>query len=210
VKTLYRVSWTGARALVKLVYGFRVEGTEHIPREGGMVLAVNHASSADPVIAGLGVPRELHFFAKRELFRNPLLAGLIRAHNALPVDRGEVERGTLERVIRLLSEGGALLVFPEGTRSRDGTIGEGRPGVGMMALAASVPIVPAYLRGTLRMGGSFIRRGRLGVFFGPPLDPASIPGANRKERYRKIAEETIHRICALQSKYGWREGGSLP
>ncbi|MFH1680921.1 MAG: lysophospholipid acyltransferase family protein [Candidatus Eisenbacteria bacterium] len=209
MKPLYRVSWTSARALAWLLYGYRAEGTEHVPREGGMILAVNHVFSADPVIAGLGVPRELHFFAKRELFRNPLLAALIRAHNALPVDRGHVERKTIEAVVRLLAGGGALLVFPEGTRSPDGTIGEGRPGVGMMALAASVPIVPAYLRGTRGMGRSFYRRGRLRIFFGPPLDPETVGGTSRKDRYRKIAAETTRRMRALSEKYAWREAGRM-
>ncbi|RPJ44978.1 MAG: 1-acyl-sn-glycerol-3-phosphate acyltransferase [Candidatus Latescibacterota bacterium] len=200
MKPLYRVSRTGLSLLFRLAYGFRAVGVERIPRAGGMILAVNHVSYADPVIAGLGVPRELHFFAKRELFRNPLFGRLIRAHNALPVDRGGVERGTLQEVVRLLEAGGALLVFPEGTRSLDGTIGEARPGVGMMAVSASVPIVPAYLRGTARMRRSVLRRGALAVFFGEPIDPADFPAESRKERYRRIGEETMRRIRDLAAK----------
>lgn len=200
MKPLYRLSRTWLSLLFRLVYGFRAIGVERIPRTGGMILAVNHVSYADPVLAGLGVPRELHFFAKRELFRNPLFGRLIRAHNALPVDRGGVERGTLQEVVRLLEAGGALLVFPEGTRSLDGTIGQARPGVGMMAVSASVPIVPAYLRGTARMRRSLLRRGALAVFVGEPIDPADFPAESRKERYRRIGEETMRRIRDLAAK----------
>jgi 1-acyl-sn-glycerol-3-phosphate acyltransferase len=167
-----------------------------------MLLAVNHVAYADPVVAGVGVPRELHFFAKRELFRNPLLSGLIRAHNAHPVDRGAIERATLEEMVRLLEGGGALLVFPEGTRSPDGVVRDARPGLGMMAEAASVPVVPAYLRGTRRLGRALFRRGSLAVFFGEPVLPGPDRGGSRKDRHRILGAEVMRRIRELQEKYG--------
>jgi 1-acyl-sn-glycerol-3-phosphate acyltransferase len=167
-----------------------------------MLLAVNHVAYADPVVAGAGAPRELHFFAKRELFRNPLLAAVIRAHNAHPVDRGAIERATLEEMIRLLRGGGALLVFPEGTRSTDGVIRDARPGLGMMAEAASVPVVPAYLRGTRRLGKSLLRRGSLAVFFGEPVLPGPDRGGSRKDRHHALGAEVMRRIRELQAKYG--------
>ena len=122
--------------------------------------------------------------------------------NAITVDRGSLGRDTLERVLRLLRDGGALLIFPEGTRSLDGKIRDARPGVGMMATAAGVPVVPAYVRGTRRLGRAIFRRGSLGVFFGDPILPEEIEGANRKERRRRIGEEVTGRIRALQSIYG--------
>jgi 1-acyl-sn-glycerol-3-phosphate acyltransferase len=202
MRPVYRFGWATLRFFVRLLYGFRVEGAERIPRTGGMLLAVNHVSYADPVIAGIGVPRELHFFAKRELFRNPLFGGVIRAYNAVPVDRGALEKSTLAMVLDLLRGGGALLIFPEGTRSLDGEVRDARPGVGMMAAAASVPIVPTYLRGTRRMRRSLFRRGALAVFYGEPIAPGAFPGASRKERSRLLGEETMKRIRELQRKYG--------
>jgi 1-acyl-sn-glycerol-3-phosphate acyltransferase len=202
MKPLYKVSWNVARFLLRLLWGFRVEGEDRIPREGGMIVAFNHASYADPVVGGLGVPRELHFYAKRELFRNRAFGALIAAYNAVPVRRGAVERETLQRVSAILRSGGALLVFPEGTRSRDGAIGGARPGVGMIASLAGVPIVPGYIRGTRSMGRSLFHRGRLSVFFADPIDPGAVRGESRKERYRQVGERVVESLRLLQAKYG--------
>lgn len=199
---LYGFARSTLRVLYRVFWGIRIEGAEKIPRQGGMILAVNHASYADPLVAGAGCPRELHFFAKRELFRNPLFGGLISAVNAFPVDRGAVERSTMKTVNRILTGGGALLIFPEGTRSLDGVIRDARPGVGMMAATSGVPVVPTYLRGTRRLGRSLLRRGTLGVFFGDPVDPAAAGGASRKERYLRIGETVVARLRELQSIYG--------
>ncbi len=202
MKPLYRVSWSVARFLLRVLWGYRVEGEDRIPREGGMIVAFNHVSYADPVVGGVGVPRELHFFAKRELFHNRVFGGLIAAHNAIPVRRGVVERETLEKVSAILGGGHALLVFPEGTRSREGKIGDARPGIGMMAALAGVPIVPGYIRGTRSMGRALLRRGHLAVFFADPIDPAIAGGESRKEHYRRVGERVVESLRHLQAKYG--------
>ncbi|MFH1277801.1 MAG: lysophospholipid acyltransferase family protein [Candidatus Eisenbacteria bacterium] len=202
MRPFYRFSRGTVRLVFRLLWGLRVEGLEKIPRQGGMILAVNHASYADPMVAAAGSPRELRFFAKRELFRNPFFGGLIRACGAFPVDRGSVGRETLQTVQEILTGGGALLVFPEGTRSLDGKIRDARPGIGMMAARANVPVVPTYLRGTRGIGGGLRRRGTLGVFFGDPVEPGAAEGGTRKEVQRRIGELAIERIRALQAIYG--------
>lgn len=198
----YRITRSALRFLLRLLWGYRVEGVERLPREGGVLVASNHVSYADPVVVGGGIPRELGYFAKEELFRNRLFGGLIRAYNAVPVRRGAVERGTIARVTALLGGGGALLYFPEGTRSRDGRVRDARPGVGMIALAARVPIVPVYIRGSRRMGRSLFRRGRLALFCGEPIDPARAEGKSRKEKYTRIGQQVTAELRRLEANYG--------
>ncbi len=198
----YRIVRVFLRMLCRLLYGLRVEGAEKVPREGGMILAVNHTSYIDPVLAGCGCPRELRYFAKRELFRNRFFAALIRAFGAFPVDRGAVTRETLREVRRILGGGGVLLMFPEGTRSLDGKVRDARAGLGVMALGAGVPVVPTYLHGTREMRRRLFRRGRLTVVFGDPVDPAEAVGENRKEKQAALGARVIEKIRALQSIYG--------
>jgi len=187
---------------LRLFWGFRVEGAERLPREGGVLVASNHVSYADPVVVGAGISRELHFFAKRELFRNRWFGGLIRSYNAVPVRRGAVERETIARVTSVLRGGGALLYFPEGTRSKDGRVKDALPGVGMIAVAAAVPILPVYARGTRAMGRSLLRRGRLALFYGEPIDPERVEGESRKEKYIRIGERVTAELRRLESIYG--------
>lgn len=202
MRPFYAFARGAVRLVFRLFWGLRVEGAEKIPREGGMILAVNHVSYADPMVAGAGSPRELRYFAKRELFVNPLFGGLIRRCGAFPVDRGSVSRGTLQTVQGILTGGGALLIFPEGTRSLDGKVRDARPGVGMMAARAHVPVVPTYIRGSRGIWGGIRRRGTLGVFFGDPVRPEEAEGGTRKEKHLRIGELAIERIRALQSIYG--------
>ncbi|MBN1826067.1 MAG: 1-acyl-sn-glycerol-3-phosphate acyltransferase [Candidatus Eisenbacteria bacterium] len=198
----YAFAYQVLRFPLRLLWGFRVEGAEKLPREGGVLVASNHISYADPVVVGSGVPRELHYFAKVELFRNRWFGRMIRSYNAVPVRRGGVERETIARVVAILRGGGALLFFPEGTRSKDGRVGEARPGIGMIALSAGVPIVPVYVRGTRGMGRTLFRRGRLALFYGEPVDPEKVEGENRKDRYLRIGDRVIAEIRRLEANYG--------
>jgi 1-acyl-sn-glycerol-3-phosphate acyltransferase len=203
VKGLYRFSWEILRFVARLLFGFRAEviGRAY-PERGGCIFASNHVSYADPIVAGLGIRRELHFLAKVELFSIPLLSWWIRHHNAVPVRRGGVERRTLQTIGELLREGGALLLFPEGTRSLDGNIARPFPGVGMIASRSEVPIYPVYVRGTRGIGRSLLRRGRMTTYIGEPVDPAAFAGMERKERYRRIADAVADGMREMSERYG--------
>ena len=127
---------------------------------------------------------------------------MIRAFGAFPVDRGSVTRETLREVNRILGGGGVLLLFPEGTRSLDGKVRDARPGLGMMALNAGVPVVPTYLHGSREMRRRLFRRGRLTVAFADPVDPAALAGESRKEKQAALGARVIEKIRDLQSIYG--------
>lgn len=199
----YRFSWGTLRLIARVLFGHRVVVLgEGYPFDRGCVFASNHVSYADPIVAGIGVDRELHFLAKVELFSMPFIRWWIRKHNAIPVRRGGVERSTLKVIGNLLQNGEALLLFPEGTRSLDGNIAAPLPGVGMIASRGNIPIYPVYVRGTRRIWASFFRRGLLTTYIGEPVDPGDFEDGDRKERYRKIAEAVAGRMREMSERFG--------
>ena len=185
---------------LRLAFRYRAVGAEHVPPRGPVLLAANHVSVLDPPAVGVGARRPLHFLAKAELFRIPLLGRLIRGLNTHPVEREGADAGALRRALLLLREGNALLVFPEGTRGREGTLGPGRAGAGMLAAQSEAPVVPVYIRGTgqaLPRGASCPRRARIAVAFGPPIRFSRGRG---KQRYQEISDKIMAAIARLKAE----------
>jgi 1-acyl-sn-glycerol-3-phosphate acyltransferase len=213
---LYHLTRLALWVWLKAVYGLRIRGLRHVPTEGGAILASNHASYLDPpVVAAALLTRQTCFMAKEELFRFPPFAGFIRAYNAVPVKRGAIGRGTLESFVGLLrQEGRVLLMFPEGTRSTDGSLGPAKRGVGALCRMAKVPVVPILVTGTREVmpRGRLLPRpwGRIEVRFGPPVewsddeldasgDPSGALAARMMEEIRKLYDSD-------EPLLGFREG----
>ncbi len=197
MKLNYRLGWLLATGVLKLLWGFRVTGREHIPEEGPVVIASNHISNWDPLLVGLGCPREMFFMAKQELFENRAFAWLITAYNAIPLDRSGGDRKALRTARRVLGDGGALLMFPEGTRSRTGELGEGRPGVAFIAASARSAIIPTCITGSNDPRGAFRKRGSIRVSFAEPIvhdGPAST------EAYAQTTDRIMSSIAALRGE----------
>jgi 1-acyl-sn-glycerol-3-phosphate acyltransferase len=139
------------RALFRGVFrpmGLDLAGTENVPRKGPLIIASNHRSHADPPLVGISLPRPAHYMAKRELFEVPLFGRIIPRTGAFPVTRGRPDRRALRYALRLLSEGEAVVMFPEGTRSLDGRLREPELGVAMIALKSRAPVLPLALQGS--------------------------------------------------------------
>jgi 1-acyl-sn-glycerol-3-phosphate acyltransferase len=201
---LYALLKPIAVALMRAWFGLRVRGTEHIPASGAALIVSNHQSILDPPIVGGAVPRQIYFLAKAELFRIPLFGRLIRALHARPVRREGSDMRALRTAAQLLEEGKALLIFPEGTRSLTGRLGEAKAGVGMLAVTSGVPVVPAYVSGSLEAlpkGRAWPRRSRVSVSFGPALHFKPQSGPGRKDRYREAAEEMMRGIAQLKKQH---------
>ena len=143
--------------ILRCCFLLKVEGREHVPTAGPLILAANHTSFLDPPTVGASTRRPLYYLAKAELFRIPLFGALIRRVNARPVERGGNDAAALRLALRLLGEGKALLLFPEGTRGVEGGFGPAKAGTGMLALMSGAPVIPIYVRGT----GVALPRGRL-------------------------------------------------
>ena len=200
---LYAILKVPAVALMRWWFRLRITGAEHVPPTGAALIVSNHQSILDPPVVGGSAPRQIFFLAKAELFRIPLFGRLIHALHARPVRREGSDARALRTAARLLEEGKALLVFPEGTRSLDGRLAEAKPGVGMLAVMSGAPVVPAYVSGTLEAlpkGAVRPRRSQVSVRFGPALHFKPQTGEGRKDRYREAANEMMRAITQLKDQ----------
>ncbi|MBV8940540.1 MAG: 1-acyl-sn-glycerol-3-phosphate acyltransferase, partial [Solirubrobacterales bacterium] len=124
-------------------------GRDHIPSSGPVIIAANHRSFIDPFVIGTMARRPMYYMAKKEIFAiNPLLTWLLSALGAFPVDRGQGDEETIETAKEILARGEIVLIFPEGTRIRPGTLGHPKRGVGRLALETGAPVVPVAVIGT--------------------------------------------------------------
>ncbi|MCX7626687.1 MAG: 1-acyl-sn-glycerol-3-phosphate acyltransferase [Candidatus Sumerlaeaceae bacterium] len=184
---------------------FRLEhiGRQNIPPEGGCLLVSNHASNLDPPLVAVGVPRACHTLAKRELFDLPVLGWAIRRLYAHPIDRAGVDRRALKECIDTLKAGNVLLLFPEGTRTRNGELQPAKAGAAMIALLADVPIVPVYIDGTyeaLPRGKTWPCLRKVRVYYGSPFRACEVlfHSVDKREAYDALAQEMMRRINQLR------------
>jgi 1-acyl-sn-glycerol-3-phosphate acyltransferase len=193
-------------AVLAMRWLFRLEsvGRQHVPAAGPVLLVSNHLSVLDPPLVGGASDRQLSFLAKAELFRIPLFGWLIRALNARPLRREGADASALREALRMLGEGRALLVFPEGTRGREGDgLRAAKAGAGMLAVLSGAPVVPVYITGSGHAwprGRRLPRRSRVTVRFGPPLSFAGDEGRARKERYAEASRVMMAAIAQLRDQ----------
>lgn len=179
------------KLIVGLMFRFRgrlvVAGLENVP-PGGCIIASNHMSNWDPpaIAFALG-ERQMRALGKQELFELPLLGRLARFLGGIPVRRGEIDREALAECKQALQNGEPLILLPEGTRSRTGSMNEAKSGVIFLAYLGRVPIVPAAISGTERMGWPGRRR-TVRLCFGPPIElPAGkLSAAAREEALQEL------------------------
>ena len=193
-----------ASGFLGLLTGWEVRGRDRVPRSGGLIVASNHISFWDPPLVGAAVKREVYFLAKEELFRTPLLGPLIRSVNSIPIRRGVADLSGLSRAMERLKSGEALLMFPEGSRMRDGELHPARPGVGMMAVHADVPIVPCFISGSNRQSGWLTRRARVRISFGPARTWRDLVGTEDdltpgRALYTRVGEAVMREIAILKT-----------
>jgi len=200
---LYAVCKVVAVALMRLLFRVEAQGTEHIPAEGAVLIVANHSSVLDPPIVGGMCPRQLTFLAKAELFRVPGFGWLIRRLGAQPLRREGADPSALRMARRVLAEGKALLVFPEGTRGEEGFLREAKPGAALLAVQSGATVVPAYVRGTGRAwprGRRLPRPVKVRVTFGAPLRFQRATGAERKAQYEAASRQMMTAIAELRDR----------
>ncbi|XJZ26061.1 lysophospholipid acyltransferase family protein [Bacillota bacterium Lsc_1132] len=186
-----------ARSVVKSVFTplFRIEiiGLENFPKEGGVLLCTNHIHNFDPPVVGITAPRPVHFMAKEELFKVPVLGEIVRKCNAFPVKRGMSDREALRKGLTLLKEGHVLGLFPEGTRSRTGELGKGLAGAGFFALRSQSAVVPCAIIGPYK---SFRK---LKVVYGKPIQMEEV--RKRKASAEEVTELIMSEIHKLITEH---------
>jgi 1-acyl-sn-glycerol-3-phosphate acyltransferase len=184
------------RCMVRVVWRARVRGTENVPPTGPLIVACNHVSYLDPPAMGSLCPRRISYMAKKELFEVPVLGAVIRALGAYAVDRQGSATAAIKRSLEVLKAGGAIGIFPEGTRNRSGEV-EPQTGVALLAALGGAPVVPASIRGTDRA----LRLGRIDVAFGAPLELSAGRKATRDD-LAKFTLAIMNAIEALTEKTG--------
>lgn len=179
----------------------QVTGREHIP-DYPVIVASNHASNIDPPLIGGIFPRRLRYLAKESLFRNPMLGFLISALGAIPVTREDRQRAgvVLKLLLDQLQQGESILLFPEGSRSKDGKLQPLEGGAAFLSVKSGIPILPVYIRGSHEVcppGSSFPHPAKLDVRFAAPLSPDPDIKSDREKRDRLMERlnETLHALA---------------
>ena len=180
-------------------HGIRIEGRENVPT-GGCLIVSNHVSFMDPTTVGWAVAREIYYLGRKSLFKPPFWNWFLPICNVLPIDRDGRDVSGLRRIIKMLKEGHAILLFPEGTRSDDGTIQPAEPGAGLVAVKAEVPVLPVRVFGTFESLSRHTKKLRfhpIRVVIGQPYLPAIPEGHKERQSYALVAREMMNRIAAL-------------
>lgn len=197
--------------LVRAVYRPQVEGVEHVPADGPVLLAANHRAALDTGVITFTTPRQVRFLGKAEYFtgtgpKGRFIAKSLDALGYIPVERGNASAGlaALEAGRRVLESGGTFAIYPEGTRSLDGRLYRGHTGVAALALSTGAKVVPVALFGTERIqpGGAKIPRVcPIRVKFGEPLDFSRYEGQDSSSAIRRsVTDEIMYSILELSGQ----------
>jgi 1-acyl-sn-glycerol-3-phosphate acyltransferase len=207
MKPSYWIGWSLFRLFFASYFRARIYGSGRVPLSGPIVLAANHASYLDPPLIGSGLKREINYLARESLFRFPILGSVLRSWNCVPVDREGGGAAGLKAILDRLLAGGAILLFPEGTRTKTGQLQPARAGIGFIVIKSTVPVIPTRVFGTYAAYGRHLRiprPHRLAVKYGRPLyfqelrtEARHCSKARLKQIYQQVADEIMSEISRL-------------
>jgi 1-acyl-sn-glycerol-3-phosphate acyltransferase len=205
---VYFLGWSFFRAVYATYFRWSVYNAERVPLTGPVILASNHASFLDPPLVGSGVTRGINYLARDTLFRFPGVGWLLRKWNSVPVDREGGGAAGLKAILDRLLDGGAIILFPEGTRTRDGKLQPARSGIGLTVIKSTAVVVPARVFGTYEAYGKhvkFPKPHRIAVKYGRPMyfeqlraEAKTCSKARLKEIYQEVADEIMETIAKLE------------
>lgn len=204
------VGWTYTlvRILVTLpsllLYRVRAIGIGNVPRSGPLILAPNHFSQMDHFFIGLYLRRKIRFMAKSQLFGPPLLTYVYKHGGVFPIRRGHHDEEAFRTAFTILDQGGMLLIYVEGGRSRSGELGEPKRGIGRIALESGAPVVPVAIHGSAKVRGwKRFRFPKVTVQFGEPLSFPVEEGPSR-ERQLEVATEVFDGVRGMYTRLATR------
>ena len=172
---------------------------------GPVIIASNHASFLDPMMVGVGAPRKLNYLARDTLFRFRPFAKILYLVNTYPIRRQASDISAFKLALDKLSQGKAVFVFPEGTRSKDGSLQEPKSGIGFLQKSSRASILPCYVKGSMEAWprhSRFPRPRPVSVYFGRPLSFDEKFSGEKKERYMHVAREVMKAIGELKKRAG--------
>ena len=190
---LYKVLVKVLRFLLLFAFRIKFTGRENIIKEGPFILAVNHKCLLDPILAGIACPRQLSFMSKAELFKNKLFGAFISKLGAFPVHRGAGDINALKTAFKILKSGGAMLIFPEGRRVKNGQRVRAKSGVAVIAQKMNVPVIPVHIDGEYKW------MNKIHVRIGEPISFEEHAGKKlSNEELQAIAESVLDTIYNLK------------
>jgi 1-acyl-sn-glycerol-3-phosphate acyltransferase len=189
---LYDLLWVLCRTLAVSVFGFRVRFAEPLPRQGGLLVVSSHQSHLDPLLLGLATDRRLSSLARSSLYHFKPFAAVITSLDAIPIDRNASMVKTMKALIGRLRDGHAVVIFPEGTRTSTGELGEIKSGFALLAKKSEVPIVPVAIVGAYECwprSRLLPRPGRIRLEFGPVMPAAEIAQLDEREIFERCTAQ---------------------
>ncbi len=192
---LYKFAyWLLARA-VRCMYRIHITGEEYLP-EGGAVICANHIGYPDSLVLGAVIPRQVHFLAKEELFRIPVLGGVIRTLGAVSIKRGSADVGAIKEIVSISKSGRLVAVFPQGHRryGRNPADTEIKHGIGMIAYRSEMPVLPVCIKMKKERYALFRR---VDVIIGEPMLYSDICEDHTTADYKIAARAFFDRVCTL-------------
>lgn len=203
MRWIYWMGWLLFGAAYRGLFGLRVIGREHLITKGPVLVASNHQSFLDPPLIGNLYQDEMVYLARKTLFKEGFFEWLYQQWNAIPVDQERPDMASLKTIIRKLKAGDRVLLFPEGARTLDGSIGEAASGIGLVAIKAGAPIQPVRIYGAneaLPRGSVRFRLKRITVVIGEPiqLTEAERKSLSNKQGYEEVTRRIMDDIKALE------------
>lgn len=193
-----RVGYDTLRVLARLaavpLFRLRVEGRENWPTTGGGLVCANHQSFFDPPLVGLTCPRRMNYLARDSLFRVPVLKQLIAFLDTIPIDREGGGLAGLKETLRRLKAQELVLIFPEGTRTRDGEVAPLKPGFIAVARRSRAPLIPVAIDGAFQAWPRTAwlpRLTRLAIVIGPPIPPAEVESLSDDDLLAELEQRIL-------------------
>ena len=206
----YRIGWSCFRVMYAGYFRWRVFNAERVPLKGGVIIASNHASFLDPPLVGSALNRDINYLARESLFRYPGIGALLRSWNAVPVDRDGGGAKGLKIILARLLDGNGIILFPEGTRTKDGKLQPARSGIGLTVIKSDAVVIPVRTFGTFECYSRKLRfhlPKRLAVKYGEPMKFEALRAEAKtcsklrlKEIYQQVADEIMAAIAKLEPK----------
>src|SRR5476651_1727457 len=207
---VYFLGWSLFRLMYATYFHWRVFNAERVPLKDGVILASNHASFLDPPLVGSALHRPINYLARASLFRYPGVGWLLRNWNSVPVDRDGGGAAGLKAILERLLAGGAIILFPEGTRTTDGQLQKARSGIGLTVIKSDAVVIPVRVFGTFEAYGKnhkFPRPKKVFVKYGEPMrfeklraEAKNCSKPRLKEIYQEVADEIMAAIAKLEPR----------
>jgi 1-acyl-sn-glycerol-3-phosphate acyltransferase len=197
----YWVGYHLSRLLARLFFGFRIIHRERVIQTGPVILATNHQSFFDPPLAGNACDRAIYFLAKRSLMNVPVLGWLLPKLNVIPVNLESIDRSALKALIRVVRGGDCALVFPEGSRTPDGSLQPALAGMGLLIAKTLAPVVPMRIFGAFDawpIGGKIHLFCRITIVVGEPIHFSEADLNPREGLYTRLSQRVMDAIAAIQ------------